>query len=185
MPSVTHASSPSAFTPRTISSTRSNAGPSLTSRQAAPMQNRVAPVAFARSRGGQDFVELEHRLAFDRRLVVARLRAVRAVFRATAGFDAEQRAQLDLFVRVKLEVHGARPIDELEQAEIVDRLHFGERPVVADRCGHRARLYGEKRLESSFGGTQHERREGRRTSVKTPLPRGRSRGRRCRRGSAA
>jgi hypothetical protein len=39
---------PSARTPRTISSTSSNAGPSFTSRQAAPMQKRVAPAAFAR-----------------------------------------------------------------------------------------------------------------------------------------
>ena len=45
IPSVQHASSPSARTPRTISSTRSNCGPSLTSRHAAPMQKRVAPAS--------------------------------------------------------------------------------------------------------------------------------------------
>ncbi len=38
---------PSPRTPRTISSTSSKAGPSLTSRQAAPMQKRVAPAALA------------------------------------------------------------------------------------------------------------------------------------------
>ena len=39
---------PCRCTPRTMARTSSNAGPSLTSRQAAPMQNRVAPAAFAR-----------------------------------------------------------------------------------------------------------------------------------------
>jgi hypothetical protein len=48
IPSVTQASIPSARTPRTIASTRSNWGPSFTSRQAAPMQKRVAPAARAR-----------------------------------------------------------------------------------------------------------------------------------------
>ncbi len=48
IPSVQHASRSSSFTPRIMSSTRSNCGPSLTSRQAAPMQNRVAPSSFAR-----------------------------------------------------------------------------------------------------------------------------------------
>jgi len=47
MPSVAQASMPSAFTPRTISRTLSNWGPSFTSRQAAPMQKRVAPAARA------------------------------------------------------------------------------------------------------------------------------------------
>ncbi len=41
---------PSSRTPRTISSTESKAGPSLTSRQAAPMQKRVAPAARAARR---------------------------------------------------------------------------------------------------------------------------------------
>ena len=43
MPSVTHASIPSPFTPRTISSTRSNCSPFFTERHAAPMQKRSAP----------------------------------------------------------------------------------------------------------------------------------------------
>src|SRR5438067_5235817 len=47
MPRVQQASSPSARTPRTISSTRSNCGPSFTSRHAAPMQKRVAPASRA------------------------------------------------------------------------------------------------------------------------------------------
>src|SRR5438445_218674 len=42
MPSVVHASRPSARTPRTMSSTFSNAGPSLTSRHAAPLPTRMA-----------------------------------------------------------------------------------------------------------------------------------------------
>ena len=53
MPSVQHASMPSSRTPRTISSTSSNAGPSFTSRQAAPMQKRVAPAALRARRGVQ------------------------------------------------------------------------------------------------------------------------------------
>ncbi len=48
MPSVTQASRPISLTPRTICSTRSNAGPSFTSRHAAPMQNRVDPCSLAR-----------------------------------------------------------------------------------------------------------------------------------------
>jgi len=47
IPSVQQASMPSRFTPRTISSTRSNCCPSFTSRQAAPMQKRVAPASRA------------------------------------------------------------------------------------------------------------------------------------------
>ncbi|KYG03621.1 hypothetical protein BE21_50785 [Sorangium cellulosum] len=49
MPRVQHASRPSPFTPRTMSRTRSKAGPSFTSRHAAPMQNLVEPPARARS----------------------------------------------------------------------------------------------------------------------------------------
>ena len=47
MPRVTQASIPSARTPRTIDSTRSNCSPRLASRQAAPMQKRVAPASLA------------------------------------------------------------------------------------------------------------------------------------------
>ena len=39
---------PRSFTPFTMSTTRSNIGPSFTSRQAAPMQKRVEPSSFAR-----------------------------------------------------------------------------------------------------------------------------------------
>ena len=47
MPSVTQVSRPARLTAPTISSTRSNDGPSCTSRQAAPRQKRSAPFAFA------------------------------------------------------------------------------------------------------------------------------------------
>jgi hypothetical protein len=47
MPILQQVSRQSAFTTRTISSTRSNCGPSFTSRQAAPMQKRVAPASRA------------------------------------------------------------------------------------------------------------------------------------------
>jgi hypothetical protein len=39
---------------------------------------------------------------------------------------------------VKFEVHGARPIDELEQGRVVDRPYFGQRPIVAERRRHSA-----------------------------------------------
>src|SRR5438093_1054989 len=48
MPRVQQASRSSALTPRIIASTRSNWALSRTSRQAAPMQKRVAPPALAR-----------------------------------------------------------------------------------------------------------------------------------------
>ena len=70
--------------------TRSNAGPSFTSRHAAPMQKRVEPISFARFAlamtaltssifSGPTFVSY-----------LRRLRAVRAVLGATAGLHAEQ-----------------------------------------------------------------------------------------------
>jgi hypothetical protein len=68
-----------------------------------------------RARCGHHFVQLEHRLAFDGRVVMRRLRTIRAILRATAGLHAEQRAQLDFFLLVKLKVHGARSIHQLEQ----------------------------------------------------------------------
>ena len=92
------------------------------------MQKRVAPCSFARRAAAEHFVDLEQRFAAHRRLVVARLRAVRAVLRAAAGLDAEQRAELDLARRVESEMHGARAIHELEQRGVVDRAHLGERP---------------------------------------------------------
>ena len=96
MPSVQHASMPSPRTTRTISSTRSNAGPSATSRQAAPMQKRVAPCARARAAASRISSSEHEILARDVGLVVRRLRTVGAVLRTAAGLDAEQHAALHL-----------------------------------------------------------------------------------------
>ena len=98
MPSVQQASMPSARTPRTISSTRSNSAPRGTSRQAAPMQKRVAPALLrAARRLPAPPRRPSGRCRCDAGLVVRRLRTVRAVLRAAAGLDAEEHAALHLF----------------------------------------------------------------------------------------
>ena len=143
MPAVTHASRPISFTPRTISSTRSNdrAVLRLAPRSAHAEARRAA--LLRRARGLNHVGERKHRLALHARVVVARLRAIRAVLGAAARLHAEQRAELHLALRVKFEVHGARAIDELEQRRVVDGADFGKGPVVAERdegLGHRGRV---------------------------------------------
>ncbi len=87
---------PSPRTTRTMSSTRSKRRPSGTSRQAAPMQNRVAPCSRARVRRLGQLVERHEIGPRHVGLVVRRLRTVGAVLGAAAGLDAEQHAALHL-----------------------------------------------------------------------------------------
>ena len=81
---------------------------------------------------------------FDGRLVVRRLRAVPAVLGAAAGLDAEQRAELNLAVRMVRRVHAPRLVEQSEQRQVVKRPHLAQRVVVAQRRtrgtigGHRA-----------------------------------------------
>ena len=116
-----------------MSSTRSNCSPFGTSRQAAPMQNRVgALLASPASRRPSARRATTSSWRVDVGLVVRRLRAVRAVLRAAAGLDAEQHAALHLVGRVMRAVHRLRAEHEIRQRRGVDRFDFGDRPVVAD-----------------------------------------------------
>jgi len=88
---------------------------------------------------GEHLVHAQQLLAIDRGLVVGRLRAISAVFRAAAGLHAEQRAQLQLALGMMLEVDRAGPVDQLEQRQVVDRADLGASVVVAETVGHRSR----------------------------------------------
>ena len=109
-----------------------------TSRHAAPMQNRVAPCSRARVAASVSLRDRHELAARDAGLVVRRLRTVRAILRASAGFDAEQHAALHLVGPVMRAMQRLRAEHEIGQRRGVDRLDFGKRPVVAEwrRRGH-------------------------------------------------
>ena len=66
-------------------------------------------------------VDIEHFFGAGVGLVVRRLRAVRAVFGATAGLHAEERAELHLVVGVVRAVNGACLVEERKERAIVER----------------------------------------------------------------
>ena len=131
MPSVTHASMPRPRTPRTMSSTLSKAAPSFTSRQAAPMQKRVAPAALAAPRlsSTSSTSSIVSRLTTGARS--GRLRAICAVLGAAARLDREQARELHFAVGVVAPVHRARPIDQFEQGSAEERDNLAGAPIVA------------------------------------------------------
>ena len=79
--------------------------------------------------GGRDFVDFQQRFAGDAGMVTRALRAVFAVFRAGAGFDGEQGADLDLLRVVVRAVYGLRLVEQFHKGQVVERLRFGEGPV--------------------------------------------------------
>ena len=125
----------SARTPRTMSSTLSKAGPSFTSRQAAPMQKRVAPASLASAAFAEHVVDVEQGLALQPGLlgVMGRLRAIFAVLGAGPGLDRKQARKLNLAVRMVAAVHRARLVEQVEQRRLEQVYDFGGFPVVADR----------------------------------------------------
>ena len=140
MPSVTQASMSSARTPRTMSSTRSNASPSFTSRQAAPMQKRVAPASLASRRLGQHLVDVESLFALQPRAlgVMGRLRAIFAVLRAGPGLDRIEAGKLHRAVGVMAAVHLPRLIDQLEQRLGQKGHDLAFLPIVAEAASREA-----------------------------------------------
>ena len=79
--------------------------------------------------GGEDFVDFQQCFAVDAGVVTRALRAVFAVFRAGAGFDGEQGADLDLARVVVRAVYGLRLVEQFHEGQRVERLRFGEGPV--------------------------------------------------------
>ena len=74
-------------------------------------------------------------LRFESDVVMDALRTVFAVFRATAGLDAQQRRQLDV---VRIEVTPQRrlgPEDEIDEREVEQGLHLPKGPVVPEPVG--------------------------------------------------
>ena len=121
---------PSARTPRTISSTRSNCGPCGTSRHAAPMQKRVAPCSRARRAAASVSSTLSSSSRTDARLVMRRLRAVGAILRAAAGLDAEQHAALHFIRTMVLAMNELGSKNQIQERSRVDGLNFIEGPIV-------------------------------------------------------
>jgi hypothetical protein len=108
MPSVMQVSMPISRTPFTIC-TMAPMSRSLGLRQAAPMQNRLARIA--RLRGRLQHGLHVHQLARRHAAVgLHALRAIAAVFRAAAGLDRQQRAQLHFAGAVMVAVHRRRGI---------------------------------------------------------------------------
>jgi len=65
---------------------------------------------------------------------VGALRAVTAIFRATAGLDAEQARRLDMIGVEVSAVNALRAENQIRERLIVQRFGFGARPVVAWLC---------------------------------------------------
>ena len=79
--------------------------------------------------GSQDFINFQKRFARDTGVVTRALRAVFAVFRAGAGFDGQQGADLDLARVVVRAVYGLRLVEQFHEGQLVERLRAGEGPA--------------------------------------------------------
>ena len=90
----------------------------------------------------QHLVDGQRALGTDRGAVMGRLRAVGAVFRASAGLHVEQDASLYYVRAVMGAMDELRPKDQVEQRRRVDFFNFSDRPIVARLsgigCDHRA-----------------------------------------------
>ena len=131
---------PSARTPRTMSSTRSNC---VAVRHVAPGRAHAEPRRALRARlarGRQRLVDAHQSVAIDAGLVVRRLRAVGAVFRTAAGLDAEQHAALHFVPARDARDGQLRAEHQVEQRRGVNRFDFPDGPVVA-AVRHRSLLY--------------------------------------------
>ena len=150
MPRVTQASMSSARTPRTMASTRSNASPSFTSRQAAPMQKRVAPASLAMARLGQHLVNVEALFALQPGAlgVMGRLRAIFAVLGAGPGLDRIEAGELHRAVGVMAAVHLPRLIDKVEQWLGQKGHDLAFPPIVAEAASRGGGFTGRLRLMS-------------------------------------
>jgi hypothetical protein len=95
----------------------------------------------------QHGVHAHQLLRLHARVVARGLRAVGAVFRATAGLDRQQRGYLH-GVRVMLfAVHGLRAMHQLVERQRKQRGHFFARPVVANHSvGHGQLLWIGRRV---------------------------------------
>ena len=91
------------------------------------MQKREAPPSLARSRRGEHLLDRHQRLGLGAGLVMRALRAIAAVFRAAAGLDRQQRAQLHRVGLVVLAVHLLRALDQIGQRQVVDVPHLLQR----------------------------------------------------------
>ena len=93
----------------------------------------------ARLPGGcHGLIDIQELAARDAGAVMGRLRAVGAVFRASAGLHVEQDASLYDVRAVMGAVDELRPKDQVQQRRRVDFFDFGDGPVVA----HRLTFYG-------------------------------------------
>ncbi len=68
----------------------------------------------------KDFVRAHELAGFDFGMVVGALRAIGAVFAATARFDAEELAELDFVVVPMFEINFTPLFDEVEKRLMVD-----------------------------------------------------------------
>jgi hypothetical protein len=91
------------------------------------------------SGGSVDFVDGHQRLILDPSFVMSALRAIAAVFGATAGLYREQTTELDAGGIVKFSVDLLRRKNEIEKGALIDLAHGFASPVVAQR-GARGKL---------------------------------------------
>ena len=125
--SPARAPSPPAIISHTLSRSRS-----LGSRQAAPMQKRLAPARLAVRASASTASSVISFSGFDAGIVMRALRTIAAVLRATAGLDRQQRGHLHLG---RVEVHAMdalRAEHQLRERQREQRAQLLARPVVTD-----------------------------------------------------
>ena len=142
MPSVQQASMPS---PRTTADHVEHAleRGAVRARRATPRPCRTAsrPAPAPRSPPRSASARSTRSVRVDAGLVVRRLRAVGAVFRAAAGLDAQQHAPLHLVGAMMRAVHGLRAEHQIGQRRARRSIRFrrrssrgGERSVTSQSC---------------------------------------------------
>src|SRR5260370_40140720 len=78
-----------------------------------------------------DLLDIHERLILNARLVMGALRAIAAVFRASAGFDGEQTTKLDARRIVEFPVDLLRGENQIEHRPTEGLAHVVASPIVA------------------------------------------------------
>ncbi len=131
MPSVTQASIPRARTPRTMSSTASNACTVAHIPPSRAHAKTIGAGGFRAGGGGKHGPGFHHIDLAEVNLAMMRgLRTIGAVLRAAAGLDAEEARLLDVADLVKMAVNAVRLGDQIKESQIVDRDDLVRGPIV-------------------------------------------------------
>ena len=111
---------------------------------------------FGGLRSAHHFVHFHQLFGLHAGVELGSLRAVATIFGAAAGFDRQQRGQLDIARGPVLAVHGLRLEQQVQQGLVEQRLNGINRPRALGRRGRHAAMHLQGLAGGWGGGRGHE-----------------------------